>query len=559
MARMFPSPLPSTVRDDPGRAAECLVYDALATGLPDSIAVSCSVPLLVTRRDGGARDAEIDFIVADPARGLLVLEVKGGAIGFDGATGQWTSTDRYGTVHGIHDPIEQARDGHHELLRQAGRFPGWGPTPVCGAYGVVFPDVQPGGGTIRLDLPRAILVCAEDFRWLPVKLEAIFRYWHPSPVASGLDVRRIRLLEATLAPQVTLRRALAATVREGEEEILRLTEEQFDRLDMLSRHHRARICGGAGTGKTVLALEKARRFAAAGHRTLLTCYNRPLADHLRRCAGDSPLVVKTFLQLCYELGQRAGLDLPDPAGPPPPREYFESGLPNALYAALTRLPDERFDAIVVDEGQDFRPTWWTPLQFVLADPDCGILYVFDDDNQRIYTEASGIPQDLPVFPLTRNLRNTRTIHAVARSFYSGTLQPAGPEGRPVEYVAAADPIGVERETSRVLHRLLRDEGVAPCDIAVLTGHALQHSSLGRDRRIGAFACTQDQTAEPDAVLLETIHRFKGLERPVVVLVNIDDQRDRDQLLYVGLSRARIHLAVIAHPETLAAIRHGGTA
>ena len=128
----------------------------------------------------------------------------------------------------------------------------------------------------------------------------------------------------------------------------------------------------------------------------------------------------------------------------------------------------------------------------------------------------------------------------------------------MEYVAVSDAAAIACEISRVLHRLIRVEAVAPCDIAVLTGHALQHSTLGRDKRIGAFACTQDPIAEPDTVRFETIHRFKGLERPVVVLVNIDDQRDRDQLLDVGLSRARIHLAVIAPPDTLASIRSGGT-
>jgi superfamily I DNA/RNA helicase len=77
-------------------------------------------------------------------------------------------------------------------------------------------------------------------------------------------------------------------------------------------------------------------------------------------------------------------------------------------------------------------------------------------------------------------------------------------------------------------------------------------ALRSGARIGAFETTEDQTAEPSKVLLDTIRRFKGLERPVVVLTGIDDLSPEEEtaLLYVGLSRARVHLVVIAKDETM---------
>src|SRR5262249_23534385 len=93
-------------------------------------------------------------------------------------------------------------------------------------------------------------------------------------------------------------------------------------------------------------------------------------------AGDGPdqmalkgLTILNFHQLCFEIGEKAELPLPqpDPHGPVPPRDYFEEMLPQVLEVALDKFPEERFDAIVVDEGQAFSASWWLPLQLALSD------------------------------------------------------------------------------------------------------------------------------------------------------------------------------------------------
>lgn len=96
---------------------------------------------------------------------------------------------------------------------------------------------------------------------------------------------------------------------------------------------------------------------------------------------------------------------------------------------------------------------------------------------------------------------------------------------------------------------------APADIAVLMGSG-RTCPLRRGQRIGAFETTTDQAAEPSKVLLETVSRFKGLERPVIVLTGIDDlpAAEETALLYVGLSRARVHLVVIATEVTMSRLR-----
>ena len=158
-----------------------------------------------------------------------------------------------------------------------------------------------------------------------------------------------------------------------------------------------------------------------------------------------------------------------------------------------------------------------------------VLYVFhDDDNQQLYRRVPKFPRDLVEITLNENLRNTQCIHAATSKFYRGEpLRAVGPEGRDVEWISVASTHDIEPALSRALHRLIREEAVAPADIVVLVG-STRTSHLRNDWVVGAFELTQDQTAEPGKVLLDSIRRFKGLERRVVVLTGIDGLEPEDE-------------------------------
>ena len=251
------------------------------------------------------------------------------------------------------------------------------------------------------------------------------------------------------------------------------------------------------------------------------------------------------------MAKAAGHPLPDTSVADPPPGFWERTVPDALLAALDSLP-KRFNAIIVDEGQDFLDTWWDPLLLSLADLGGGIVYVFYDDNQKVYRRTNAFPEGMLEIPLRDNLRNTRRISDLTEQFYQGPpMRALGPEGQDVERIVIHDASEIERQVSRVLHHLIRDNGVAPADIAVLMGSG-RACPLRRGQRIGAFETTADQAAEPSKVLLETVRRFKGLERQVVILTAIDDLRAEEEtaILYCGLSRARAHLVVIATDATM---------
>ena len=111
-----------------------------------------------------------------------------------------------------------------------------------------------------------------------------------------------------------------------------------------------------------------------------------------------------------------------------PPGFYERTVPDALFASFDSVP-KRFDAIVVDEGQDFLDSWWDPLLLSLADQAGGILYVLHDDNQNLYRRTTSFPGRMLEIPLQDNLRNTQKISELTTKFYRGApMRALGPVG-----------------------------------------------------------------------------------------------------------------------------------
>lgn len=536
MARMIPNqPQPDTQSQ-----AELRLFAAWERQLPADYLVFHSVAWQVrdTRGRGDAQDGEADFLVVHADFGVLVVEVKGGRIRYDGASDQW-----YSNEHPIKDPFRQGREAKYSLLAKLKELPYWRDHWITVGYAVAFPDVAVKGD-LRLDAPRQLILDATDMADLPAWLAQAWSYLRGRrPDDAPLGVHGVEALENVLGPSWELRPLLAAEIEAEGEELARLTGEQFVMLDFLSRHRRAAISGCAGSGKTTLAYEKARRLAGQGFKVLLTCFNVALAELL---AGDehkpANLRVANFHRLADELVQKAGLR----AGPYDAK-YFDEILPERLMEALDILGSQ-FDAIIVDEGQDVSDAWWLPLQCLLHDPDRGIFYVFFDDNQNIYRAAEQIPLDLAPFPLTRNCRNTQHVHQQVLKFYRSDVTPVaiGPQGRPVERHTYAGAAELKRLLRQVLHRLIVEEGVPAWDIVLLTPKGRRRSQLWSLGALGNFRLVDQQTGASGEVHCTTIHSFKGLESPVVILAELDGEQawNLDRLLYVGCSRASSHLILL---------------
>jgi hypothetical protein len=548
MARMYPE----EYREDAGSPSEAerLLYREFRHQLPDDYFVFHRRPWHAPTADGSARDGEADFVIAHPKHGILVLEATSGGVGRDPKSGLWHAVDYSGRrLHDIDNPFDQARRGHHALLRRLKSLPAGARKGWCVGHAVAFPDI-----TFRVEMfeaDPALVLDEDDLRHLQSWTEAAMRHGADRERFEPPGADGIALLASLLGIGFEIRPLVGHLIGRHERELARLTGEQFRVLDGLARHRRALICGCAGSGKTMLALEKTRRLAQQGYRTLYVCFNTRHGDWCRAALEAWPkATVSHFHALCRRWALKAGV--PCPAAPPrhagSERDYFDRVLPGALRDAARRLPDDRYDAIVVDEAQDFRPTYWGPLLATLRDSGKGVLTLFYDDNQMLYTKEVDFPPVDTRYDLTENCRNVRRVHSLAMKFYkgSGTVVCRAPAGPEPEIAVYRTPAELLDRVQAALDRLVREETVPPGQIAVLTGHGREKSAVWRARRIGAHALTDKDPPGKGEILWSSVHGFKGLERPAVVLCEIEplSHAELDTLLYVGCSRARVCLSVV---------------
>ena len=541
MAVMYPRKLLAGTQSN----AERKVFGALRDLLSDEYTVFHSVPMYrQLQTTGGIGDGEIDFLLAHPKKGLLVVEVKGGGILHEASGKEWYTTDFSGDRHRIRDPFEQAKD-YKYLLRddlRACQLTRRFEYPI--AHAVWFPDVDLLGR--RLGLSVQIERITLDARALDAAGSAIPGLFtsalgdssKEAPGAAGLTA-----LVGYLAPHWEFSPTLAAKIHDENREIAEATKSQYGVLSLLSRVPRALVSGCAGSGKTILALEKAHRLAANGARVLLLCFNKKLAAWLRTQAIQR-VEAHHFHGFCVHLCHEVGLATPTPDPHGDTSAFFKFELPDALMDALTQT-ERRYDAVIVDEAQDFLPSWWVPVQETLVDPANGTFYIFFDDNQAIYVKRPEFPFPGPLLSLTENCRNTQRIHREVAKYYGGAdaVTCLGPEGRPLEILRADD---VVRAVETVVKRLVHEEGLRASDITLLSPLGPSRSIIQEGQRIGNLHLSWGELGSGDTVHCSTIHAFKGLESPVILLCELDQVHvaSRNELLYVGLSRARNHLVVV---------------
>ena len=549
MAKVYPAIFDTDVKS----SAERRLYEALVRELGDDWIVLHHVKWIGTDDRGYRCDGETDFIVAHPQFGILIIEVKGGLIRFDATTGHFISTDFERKDHDIGDPFEQAMKSKKNLIEKLRGMRGWPRERVLFGHVVAFTDAVTQATWLRPNAPREIIIDAIDLVSLEQKLHNAYHFWNTPPRITGRsDIppsnTGIKVMIDTLYQSGSIRNPLLAeSVRYDEPAFIQLTGKQLGYLRFIRGHRRAAIGGCAGSGKTFLAVEEARQLAEEEQkRVRFTCYNQGLAYHIGEVLGYHKLFdVFDFHQLCVHLGQEAGKRTAYQNDNSP--DYFNIILPALLTEAIDVL-GPRYDAMIVDEGQDFRSEWWEILPWLLHDPTNGCFYVFFDDNQRVYHDRSPIPIAQEPYHLDGNCRNTQRIAGVVNQFYTSVQPPKalGPEGLPIEIILYTDSRDGKDKIRRLLHRLIADAGFTYDQIAILSARGTQASDI-LGQRIGNIQLTDHLPLGSNEVFATTIRRFKGLERDVIVLCEIDGRmslEDVDVLMYVGTSRAKHYLIVL---------------
>jgi len=366
---------------------------------------------------------------------------------------------------------------------------------------------------------------------------------------AGIGAGGMARVRELFAPTVELRVPMAEAFRSEEQQLVELTEDQARTLRALGRNRRVAVYGCAGSGKTMLAVEHARRLADGGPEVLFVCFNRALGAHLHRSEPHERITFLHFHALCLRIAREAGFNPIFPAdGDPAAGAFWDDELPEQFVQALD-IVGPRWDALIVDEAQDLKAHWFDALRYGLREEHRAPVWLFLDDNQRIYEGGLEVPDDFLAYELSTNCRTTGAIHRELIKLYDGQAAPdvRGPEGRPPEIHHTDDQAA---EVERLLTRLLGPDDVPPDQVVVLSAHGRDGSEVHRRLR---DRFTDDRSkARGRRVLFSSIRAFKGLESSVVVLCELEDldRASMDAQLYVGMSRARNHCIVIAPPSAM---------
>lgn len=516
-----------------GREIETL--RVLAEALPDAYTVYHGVHW--SQVEGRhAVFGEIDFAIVNRAGDLLLVEQKSG---FLDETPEGLIKRYPGRSKSVPVQMARSRDALVSRLRQR---PGTAEAHVDGL--LYCPDYKvrdPGGAGLA---PERIVDA--DGR---MRLASVIRDILPEGVATP----RADAVHRFLRDVIRLEPDVSALLGRAREMVTRVSgglAHWARQIDIAP--FRLRVSGTAGSGKTQLALAEYRASIEAGRRPLYVCFNRPLADHFCAIAPAGGLAC-TFHTLCDLLLRDAG-QTPDFSG----EDAFGRLVDRA--AEIDPPADFLFDAVIVDEGQDFSEAW-RDLTLRHARPDARLLWL-EDPLQNLYGRP---PVPLPGWVGLRawsNYRSPRPVVRMLRALLPGAdaIEAASPfDTEEVEVLTYADEEGLRAAVKEAI-RLCYSAGFRRDDLAIVSYHGRGQSRLMGLDRLGSnsfrrFTGRYDLLGQPiheeGDLLLESVYRFKGQSAPAIILAEIDFAELDDRALrklFVGATRAMMKLVLVASEQ-----------
>lgn len=500
---------------------------------------------------------EIDFVVVC-SRGVACLEIKGGRV--ECRDGLWYFTDRYGVEHEkVEGPFAQVTGNMFSLLNALKEKFANHPTlqQVQMSCGVVLPDIEFYAASEEM-IPE--IVWDAKTQDVTAYLDRVFDYWTERRrfESRPLSPSDIKTIVAYLRGNFSFVPLLCERLNFIEKRLVRLTNEQFQVMNALRHNSHLLVEGKAGTGKTLLATEFARRRAEEGKRVLYLTFNKNLASRIKAQMASVLNVKVTNLHALF--GEYVPIDTKRVEQDP--RRYFGEELPEAFFEWFNALPEEqkeslKYDLIIMDEGQDIiKPIYLYSLDSLLKDGwEQGSWTIFYDEKQNLYNPefAQGMEliQSYPNmrFELYVNCRNTIQIGEYAASA-SGVpmdrfLRENGEEVQRISYEVHDEFATKVKE----IVKALKEGKVDMADVVFLSPKRYKNSIL---HKIGFTVNEVGDGFDTESKLpkFSTIHGFKGLDAKVIVLVDMDfvHNQNLSQFLYIAATRARTLLYVLASED-----------
>lgn len=525
------------------------------------------------------RNAEIDMIVLVPGYGVLCLEIKGSRV--SRREGIWD----YGYKTSVEGPFRQASTAMHALRDSISSRDSVNRNVLFWS-GVIFtsqsfneqsPEWQPwqyidGADLTRRPISRLIIGMLDRAHSHSASRSGA-AHWYDS-AASRPSEDQVNRLVKFMRGDFEAVASLKDIVQQAEQKIKKLTEEQYVVLDSLEENDRILVSGLAGTGKTVLALEAARRACHSGASVLLVCFNRLLGEWIGAEVENIASTTRGSIHSVHIHGLMREI-VGHAATVGQGRRYWTKELPEQ--ALLSLWGDEsarKYDVLVVDEAQDILTVEYLDVlsELLVGGLAGGKWMIFGDfKNQAIYVDNAGRSADELTNDLAEraphhtrhnlyvNCRNAEqivsamTLVCSLNPGYKKTIQDV--EGAGVEprfWKDGSEQLAMLTEALRELRPAFEAR-----NIIVLSTRKDEQSCASALAGQAGTALVPLRKAKRGMVEIPytTIHAFKGLESQAVVVTDVTSLEDEQRaLLYVAMSRARIRLILLMHDSCRAAYK-----
>jgi hypothetical protein len=571
LAHLIPEALPATAD-----MSERLVFESFSQ-LGETWTVMWDVPVgQFGRPKAGLR--QIDFLLLNEYLGVLIVEVKGGAVKAE--AGEWFTQPRGSTQWKKlqQSPFKQAADQRYTLQRYLTDHLHIDRRSF--AHAVALPATKVDG-PLGPDAPRELILDVTDLRNPAASLRRVRDHWGECPT---LSAGTVEATVARLRPSFIMTVVAAASAAEAAAGIERETRRQTEMVESQVRAYKALlssdrvvVLGGAGTGKTVIAAKLARQLSSTGSRTLLLCHRAGVHAFLSNLLGqrspqrvfdgdsDQALHVSAWSRLVNGVAARLGGSSMGAAS---------SNLADWLLEYRESLA-EPFDALVIDEGQEFTHDQIEALSWLLKDPDRSPLYIFADPFQHsgIFTTSTTDRRNKNVtyqwmppigaspVMLTTNCRNSSQIAEVAARFYPDTTPTPIVDG-PAPTFHTVEGTRVLAETFQLVKRLLGRDGFQANQLLVVPIDAERHDVEQAAKKAGVSVVAIDQvhrfplTPKDLRVAWGNADDVQGLEADVAIVAYRHRQNaDVDELMrwlpreiYIATSRGRTTLHFVTDLE-----------
>lgn len=485
------------------------------------------------------RWGEIDFLVIGP-RGLIAIEVKGGDVSC--INGRWTYTDRLGrVVKRSKSPVVQAKDAYFSLIQNyvEGAMGKGFDTSVPAGFCVVMAGAAKGELTGLLgtpELPEELTGTREDVA-NPAAFEAfltrVAKHWqNKSGAKREIASRDVDLLVKTLRPEFDKVRPLALSSEQAINQLIELTEEQYEALDHWEGASRILCLAPAGCGKTLIAAELFKRSRAEGVDAIMLCGTENLARAIGIALGDPSRVLSLPGLESMSAEQRPSADF------------------LVIDEGQQALDPERMgmvDRLVSGGLQHGRWAWFGDPNYQLSiDPDLALVSIsklrkFSSVQPRLRNNCRNTPEIVKFAELASGVK---IGHALAKGH---GLNPRTQEVT-VEDGALPVAIGIQ----------VRDwisQGIPASEICIIVAGRVAAEVSRGSGVVGGFdvAPWGEIPAPPNIVRYCGLDDFRGLESPFIVFcVPSFEGGDLElsKMFYLAITRANFALTVIAPQQVM---------